>query len=151
MSNPTLPLTLDEKERLRKAKIKISEIHSQSTEQLAEILNASYERTKEMKGLAEFQLVPSIGHKLAEKLVYQLQIFSLEAIKDKHGAELLDELEKRLGVWTDSCVEDQIRCVVAYANSPAFDKQWFDFTSERKRYRERMGYPKDRPEKPWYE
>ncbi|WP_174615579.1 helix-hairpin-helix domain-containing protein [Virgibacillus ihumii] len=151
MSNPRLPLTPDEKAKLKKAKIKISEIHNQSTGQLSGILNASYGRTNQIKGLAEFQLVPSIGHKLAEKLVYQLQIFSLEEIKDKHGAALLDELEQRLGVWTDSCVEDQIRCVVAFANNPALDRQWFDFTDERKRYRERVGYPEERPKKAWYE
>ncbi|WP_342742102.1 helix-hairpin-helix domain-containing protein [Virgibacillus siamensis] len=104
---------------------------------MAEILSVPYERAKELKGLAEFQLVPSIGHKLAEKLIYQLQIFSLEEVKDKQGAELLNDLEQRLGVWTDSCVEDQLRCVVAFANNPESDRQWFDFTDERKRYREK--------------
>ncbi|WP_164670829.1 helix-hairpin-helix domain-containing protein [Virgibacillus doumboii] len=151
MSNPKLPLTPNEKAKLRKAKLKISEIHTQRVEQLIEILNVPNERAKELLGLAEFQLVPSIGHKLAEKLVYQLNIFSMEEIKNKNGAKLLDKLEKRLGVWTDSCVEDQIRCVVSYANAPNPDVQWFDFTEERKRYREKVGYPEDRPVKAWYE
>ncbi|MBT2214380.1 Pathogenicity locus [Virgibacillus dakarensis] len=150
-TNPKLPLTHDEKARLQKAKIKISGIHSLSTNQLAQILNISEDRSLVVKALAEFQTVPSIGHKLAEKLVNVLKIYSLQEIKDKNGAILFDSLEKKLDVWTDSCVEDQIRCVINFANEPSSGKQWFDFTNERKRYRELFGYPKDRPQKAWYE
>ncbi|WP_235000398.1 helix-hairpin-helix domain-containing protein [Virgibacillus dakarensis] len=115
-TNPKSPLTHDEKARLQKAKIKISEIHSLSTIQLAQILNISEDRSLVVKALAEFQTVPSIGHKLAEKLVNVLKIYSLQEIKDKNGAILFDSLEKKLGVWTDSCVEDQIRCGINFAN-----------------------------------
>ncbi|WP_188454819.1 helix-hairpin-helix domain-containing protein [Virgibacillus oceani] len=149
--NPTLPLTADEKAKLRKAKIKIGEVHTLDTEQLIRLLNISDERAKVLKGLAEFQLVPSIGSKLAEKLVYRLNFYELDELKDKNGAELFDKLEQSLGVWTDSCVEDQIRCIVHYANAPGSARQWFDFTKERKEYREKVGYPKDRPKKAWYE
>ncbi|WP_231572536.1 helix-hairpin-helix domain-containing protein [Halobacillus sp. BBL2006] len=86
--------------------------------------------------MAEFQTVPSIGYKLAEKWVFKLDIFSLSEIKDKNAPQLFDQLVKQLGVWTDSCVEDQIRCVINYANDPESSKQWFDFTKERKAYRE---------------
>ena len=85
-----------------------------------------------IKGLADFQHVPSIGYKLAEKLVYNLNIYSLEEIKAKNGAELFDELERRLNVWTDSCVEDRIRWVIHYANDSTSNRQWFDFANERK-------------------
>ncbi|GIO25195.1 hypothetical protein J11TS1_37760 [Oceanobacillus sp. J11TS1] len=64
---------------------------------------------------------------------------------------MFDNLEKQLGVWTDSCVEDQIRCVMNYANHPDSNRQWFDFTNERKAYREKVGYPLSRPKKAWYE
>ncbi|WP_233549531.1 helix-hairpin-helix domain-containing protein [Lysinibacillus yapensis] len=72
-------------------------------------------------------------------------------MKDKNGADLFDELEQRLNVWTDSCVEDQIRCVINYANDSNSSLQWFDFTSERKNYREKVGYPERRPKTAWYE
>ena len=150
-SNPKLPLTQSEKTKLRKAKVKISEVHTLSIDQLIEIMDTSLERAKIIKGLAEFQNAPSIGYKLAEKLVYKLNINSLNAIKDKNGAALFDELEQRLNVWTDSCVEDQIRCVIQYANDSTSKRQWFDFTNERKQYREKMGYPETRPKTAWYE
>ncbi|MEN2464429.1 helix-hairpin-helix domain-containing protein [Ornithinibacillus sp. FSL M8-0202] len=150
-SNPKLPLTLEERVMLRKAKVKLTEIRTLYTERIASLLNASIDRARIIKGLAEFQTVPSIGYKLAEKLVYQLNIYSLNEIKDKQGAQLFDELEQQLGVWTDGCVEDQIRCVVYYANHPTSKKQWFDFTHERKKYREKNGYPANRPQSAWYD
>lgn len=131
-----LPLTNEEKSKLRKSKVKISEIHTFHTEQIANKLNIPFTKTKGLKGLAEFQTVPSIGYKLAEKWVFKLDIFSLSEIKDKNAPQLFDQLVKQLGVWTDSCVEDQIRCVINYANDPESSKQWFDFTKERKAYRE---------------
>jgi len=150
-SNPKLSLTQNEKTKLRKAKVKISEVHTLNIEQLAQLLNISVERARTIKGLADFQIVPSIGYKLAEKLVYRLNIYSLSEIKDKNGADLFDELEQHLGVWTDGCVEDQIRCVVNYANDPNSSMQWFDFTNERKKYREKVGYPEGRPKIAWNE
>ncbi|WP_163972000.1 helix-hairpin-helix domain-containing protein [Oceanobacillus halotolerans] len=150
-STTKLPLTREEKLKLRKAKVKISELHTFNTEQIAYMLNISLEKAKIYNGLAQFQTVPSIGYQLAEKLVFNLSIFSLAEIKDKSGAQIFDQLEKQLGVWTDSCVEDQIRCVINYANNPMSSKKWFDFTDERKAYREKMGYPENRPIKAWYE
>ncbi|NRD79921.1 Pathogenicity locus [Bacillus sp. BRMEA1] len=144
-SNTKLPLTGDEKLKLRRAKIKISELYHFEVDKIAHILNTPVEKARLLKGLAEFQSIPSIGYKLAENLVFDLNIFSLSEIKDKNGAELFNQLEKKLGVLTDSCVEDQFRCVVHYANNPKSNKQWFDFTEERKAYREIVGFPIDRP------
>lgn len=150
-SNPKLFLTDDEKSKLRRAKVKIREIHTLNKEQIAQMLDISVERAKILKGLADFQSVPSIGSKLAEKLVFELNIFSLSEIKEKDGPKLFDELEQKLGVWTDSCVEDQIRCVINFSNNPESSKQWFDFTNERRVYRDKIGFPKNRPIKAWYE
>ncbi|MFF2176014.1 helix-hairpin-helix domain-containing protein [Lysinibacillus sp. NPDC058147] len=33
---------------------------------------------------------------------------------------------------TDSCVEYQIICIIHFANNPECEKQWFDFTTEKK-------------------
>lgn len=150
-SYPKLPLSNDEKKQLRKAKVKIGEIHTLNTTQIVEILETSIERARLVKALAEFQTVPTIGYELAEKLVFQLELFSLEEISQKNGAQLFDTLEQKMGVWTDSCVEDQIRCVIDYANNPGSNRKWFDFTNERKSYRSTFGYPEDRPKKAWYD
>lgn len=150
-SSLKLPLSSDEKKQLRKAKVKIAEIPNLNTNQIEELLDISRERARLIKALAEFQKVPSIGYGLAEKLVIQLNIYSLEEISQKDGAQLFDKLEQRMGIWTDSCVEDQIRCVIHYANNPCSNKQWFDFTNERKMYRKTFGFPKDRPKKAWYD
>ncbi|UOQ92128.1 helix-hairpin-helix domain-containing protein [Halobacillus shinanisalinarum] len=149
--NPKLPFEKDEKAKLRKAKVKISDIHNKEVDELSKILCVPMNRARLIKGLASFQLVPSIGEKLAEKIVHNLEINSLHEIRDENGAELFDKLESNLGVWTDPCVEDQIRCVIYYANHPKSNKQWFDFTEERKLYRQRNGYPESRPKKAWYE
>lgn len=149
--NPKLPLSDNERVNLRRSKVKLSEIHKLELNYFAEILCVSLERAREVKGLATFQHVPSIGHKLAEKIVHILNIYSLEDIKDEDGAELFDRLERRMGVWTDSCVEDQIRCIIYFANNPKSDKNWFEFTEERKLFRQQHGYPNSRPKKAWYE
>ncbi|WP_077619568.1 helix-hairpin-helix domain-containing protein [Bacillus sinesaloumensis] len=150
-STPKLPLTSEEKAKLRKAKVKIADLHKLTIAQIIQLLEIPEDRAQHIKGLAEFQSVPSIGGELASKLVNHLHLFSLQELKEKDGATLFNLLEKELGVWTDSCVEDQLRCVIHFANHPSSDKQWFDFTEERKQYREVYGYPKDRPTKAWYE
>lgn len=150
-SNIKLPLTQEEKVKLRKAKVKVGDMDSYHVEEIAHMLNIPLGKAKVLKGLVEFQTVPSIGYKLAEKLVFKLHLFSLSEVKDKNGAQLFDQLEQQLGVWTDSCVEDQIRCVINYANNPTSNKQWYDFTEDRKVYREKNGFPKNRPLKAWYE
>lgn len=38
-----------------------------------------------------------------------------------------------------------------YANNPDSKKQWWDFTSERKVFRNQFGYPADRPTIAWFE
>ncbi|MBB6453553.1 hypothetical protein HNQ94_002002 [Salirhabdus euzebyi] len=150
-ANPKLPLTDEERSSLRKSKIKLNTIIDMEETELSNVLNSSLQRASELRGLAIFQTVPSIGLKLAEKLVYKLNLYSLTDIKDKDGAQLLDELEVKLGVWTDPCVEDQIRCVIHYANNPSDDVQWFHFTEKRKWYRTKHGYPNSRPKMAWYE
>lgn len=151
VNSPTLPLTKAEKNQLRKAKIKMSDIRSFSAEYLVDLFDTTWQRANELKALAMFQTIPSIGVKLAENIVYQLNIYSLDELKDKDASRLFDQLEEKRDVWIDSCVEDQLRCVVNYANDPRSDKQWFAFTETRKKYRESHGYPKTRPDKAWFD
>lgn len=144
-------LTKEERVKLRKRKIKIADLADLSRDELLAVLETTEQRAKTITGLASFQQVPSVGLKLAEKMVYHLGLTSLDELKGADAAELFDQLEVRMGVWTDACVEDQIRCLIHHAEDPESMKVWHEFTSERKAYRKQFGYPSTRPEVPWYE
>lgn len=148
---PKLPLTDKEREQLRKGKIKLSEIKEMKANKLAALIEVPNERARELIGLAVFQSIPSVGPKLAHNLAVDLRFSALEDVKNRRGEELVHELEKKYGVWMDPCVEDVMRCVVYHANHPGSDKNWWEFTEERKKYREIYGYPDDRPVKAWHE
>ncbi|SIN65900.1 helix-hairpin-helix domain-containing protein [Algoriphagus halophilus] len=149
-ASPKLNLSLEERTNLRKAKIKISGILEMPFDELEIILNASSERVKTLHALAEFQTVPSIGVKLSEDLIV-MGYYSLKDLKEKNGAKLLEEFERKQGYWTDPCVEDQFWLITDYARNPRIDKNWWDYTQERKNYRLENGYPADRPKRAWYE
>ncbi|QAS54309.1 helix-hairpin-helix domain-containing protein [Halobacillus litoralis] len=146
-----IPLTNGEKAKLRKRKMRIAHIPELSIADLAEILEVPEKRAQELKGIAIFQQIPSIGHHLAAKMVHNLGICSLEELKGADGAVLCDRLELEMGVWTDPCVEDQIRCLVHHSEHQDSKMQWHHFTSERKKYRSHYGYPETRPKLAWYE
>lgn len=152
MPVPKLPLTEIERKQLRAHKIKLLQIAEYDEEHLALTLNISLDRAKLLIALALFQQVPSIGPKLAYNLV-ELGFYSLDDIRSRgeSGAELVDRLEKLHGVWMDPCVEDVMRLAVHHAYHRNSDKQWWDFTTERKAYRSKNGYPEDRPSKAWHE
>jgi hypothetical protein len=95
-------------------------------------------------------LIPSIGPKVAQRVI-DLGYYSVKEIKNEDGADLINRLEEHYGYWEDPCVEDSLRCIVHYANRPNSEKSWFDFTEERKRYRQEYGYPIERPQLAWYE
>lgn len=146
----TLPLSESEKSNLRKNKVKTADLLDFAVDELEVLLNTTPERAKEIHALAEFQTVPSIGIKFAEDLVF-LGYYSLSEVKDKNGAILTDEYEKKKGYWTDPCVEDQFRLVVNFAETNDSTKRWWNFTEERKKFRQAKGYPYDRPQKAWHE
>jgi hypothetical protein len=150
IKNIKLPLTEVEKANLRKNKIKIKNILDFASDELEVFLNVTNERAKEIYALAEFQTVPSIGIKFAEDLVF-LGYYSINELKYKDGAKLIDEYELKKGFWIDPCVEDQFRLVVNFANTHDTKKTWWDFTEERKKFRAENGYPKSRPQKSWVE
>ena len=145
-----LPLTPTEKKNLQKNKSKIANILNYSIDELGVILEISPERAKEIQALAIFQQIPSIGIKFAEDLVY-LGYYSLKELENKDGAKLVEAYERKKGYWIDSCVEDQFRLAVHYANTKDDSKNWWDFTAERKKYRSENGYPADRPTTAWHE
>ena len=149
-ANIKLGLTPEETKRLRANKIKQSDISEYLVDDLCAILNVPVMRAKEIYALAAFQSVPSIGIKFAQDLI-SLGYYSLDELKVKDGAKLIENLELLTGTWIDPCVEDQCRLVVDYANNRDNSKNWWDYTEERKKYRLENGYPANRPQKAWFE
>ena len=142
-----LPLSESERSYLRKKRIRISQILTKSTEELKIILNCTTERANELKGLLDFQQIPSIGLGAAKMMVHVLGFYSVNDVRNEDPAELFDRYEKLVGSRVDPCVEDQFRCIVYHANELNSVLEWFDFTDERKEYRAKYGYPSDRPVK----
>jgi len=147
--NP-LEVTPAEIKKLRTHKIKKSEIHLHKVEALQQLLNTSKIRAMELYALSEFQSLPSVGIRFAHDLI-GMGYYSLRDLKRKDGAKLTDQYEVQTGAWIDPCVEDQFRLVVHYAQHPDSKLNWWDFTPQRKAFREKNGYPATRPQKPWFE
>ena len=145
-----LGLTPEETKRLRAYKIKHAEVSEYLVDDLSALMNVHATRAKEIYALAVFQSVPSVGIKFAQDLI-SLGYYSLDELKDKDGAKLIEDLELSTGTWIDPCVEDLFRLVVDYANNHDNSKKWWDFTEERKKYRIQNGYPANRPQKSWFE
>lgn len=147
--NP-LDVTPAEVKKLRALKIKKSEMHLHKIEVLQKLLDTSKIRAMELFALSEFQSLPSIGIRFAHDLI-GMGYYSLKDLKSKDGATLTNQYELQKGVWIDPCVEDQFRLVVHFANHPNSKLNWWNFTPERKVFREQHGYPSTRPKKPWFE
>lgn len=149
-ANIQLNLSDSERKNFRRSKVKKIDISEFAYDELAVLLNVSDIRAKEICALADFQQIPSIGIEFAKDLIF-LGYYSVLELAGKSGAELTDHYEKKKGFKTDPCVEDQFRLVVHFAKNKDYSKKWWDFTNERKKYRDEFGYPKDRPEKNWTE
>jgi hypothetical protein len=143
-------LTDAEKQTLKAQKINQKILQDHAPDEVAVLLNASPKRAKELQALADFQSIPSLGINFAEELIGQ-GYYSLEQLKGKDAVELFDAFEKHCGTWADPCVEDSYRLLVHYIEKRDDSKRWWHFTAERKAYREKHGFPADRPKTPWYE
>lgn len=139
-----LELSPDEKLLLKQKGITQKALMNYAIDKIIHVIKPSAQRAKTIQALFEFQQIPSIGIRFAHDLIF-LGYYNLNELKDKKGSELLDQYEKKRGCRVDPCVEDQFRLVVHYANHPDSQKQWWDFTAERKAYRSQHGYPSTRP------
>lgn len=149
-SNIKLELSDHERKNLRQQKIKKSDLLNYAADEISVLINISELRAREIYALADFQRIPSIGVEFAKDMIF-LGFYKVADLSEKNGAELVDEYEKKKGYKTDPCVEDQFRLAVDFAKNEDYSKNWWDFTHERKMYREMFGYPTDRPEKSWTE
>lgn len=141
-----LGLSPSEKGRLRRNGIILKDIGKYSVDDLTRILNGSKQRAREVFALTEFQSAPSLGLKFAHDLI-GLGFYSFDDLKDENAAEMFNQLEHNHGSILDPCVEDQCRLAVHYANNRDSRKCWWDFTAERKKFRDVYGYPATRPGK----
>ena len=141
-----LPLSEMERNYLRKNRVRINQILTKTTEELKFILNCSTERANELKGLVDFQQIPSIGLGAAKMMVHVLGFYAVNDVRNENPAELFDRYERLVGCRVDPCVEDQFRCIVYHANELNSVLEWPDFTDERKAYRNTHGYPSNRPD-----
>ncbi|MCQ6957324.1 helix-hairpin-helix domain-containing protein [Mucilaginibacter aquariorum] len=143
-------LSTAEKQKLKEQKVSQKMLGDYAPDEIAAMLGASPQRAKELAALAEFQSIPSLGPGFAKELIAQ-GYYSLEQLKGKSAVELFDAYEKHCGCWADPCVEDSYRLLVHYIGHRDESKRWWNFTGERKAYREQSGFPADRPTKAWYE
>ena len=142
--NIDLELTAGEKQLLKTKGITQKSIRDYAIDEIVAILNASSDRAKTLTALFEFQSIPSVGIKFAKDIIL-LGYYNLTSLKDRSGPELFDNYEKAIGCRIDPCVEDQFRLTVHYANYHDSTKKWWDFTTERKAFRNKYGYPANRP------
>ncbi len=145
-----LDLSITEKLQLKKNGLIISRLNEFAADEISVLLNTNKQRANEISALITFQTIPSIGPKFARDLV-SLGHYSIDDLLNKEGSTLFDELERKQGFWTDPCVEDQFRLAVHHARHRGSNKNWWDFTAERKAYRAQYGYPPERPSKAWHE
>jgi hypothetical protein len=143
-------LTVAEKQSLKAKKVSQKMLQDYAPDEIAGLLNAWPQRAKELQALAEFQSIPSLGINFAEELISQ-GYYSLQQLKGKSAVTLFNAFERHCGAWADPCVEDSYRLLVHYIETGDDTKRWWNFTAERKAYREKFGFPADRPVKPWYE
>ncbi len=143
-------LTLAEKQILKAKKVSQKLLQNYAPDEIATLLEASVQRARELNALAEFQSIPSLGINFAEELISQ-GYYTLEQLKGRSAVELFNAFEQHCGTWADPCVEDSYRLLVHYIENRDDSKRWWDFTAERKAYREKYGFPANRPQKPWYQ
>ena len=148
--NINYELSPEERQKLKQQKISQKALFNYAPDEVATLLGASPQRAKELQALAEFQSIPSLGIGFAKELIAQ-GYYTLDQLKGKTAVELFDAFEKYAGCWADPCVEDSYRLLVHYIENRDEGKRWWDFTAGRKAYRERFGFPVDRPKRAWYE
>lgn len=150
MKQIKLKLLAQEKAYLKEAGMRIGQLQELAIDEIENILKTSFTRAREINALIVFQKIPTIGIRFAEDLVF-LGYFSVKELKEKNGAKLFEEYEMKKGYWVDPCVEDQFRLVVHFAKTQDNTKKWWDFTTERKAYRQKNAYPANRPKTAWHE
>lgn len=150
MKTIKLDLTASEKQQLKQKRVKINRLAEYAADEINALLNIGTQRANELSASITFQSIPSIGPKFARDLI-SLGYYTIDDLFDRDAPTLFNELERKQGFWTDPCVEDQFWLVVHYAKHRGSNKNWWDFTAERKVYRVEYGYPTDRPATAWHE
>lgn len=86
-TNPKLPLTEQERKSFRRAKVRLSDVAALSVAELVDRTGLTKSRAEELRGLAEFQTVPSLGPRFAANLI-GMGYSSLAQLSTSQGASL---------------------------------------------------------------
>lgn len=128
-----LPLTLEERYALRRARILLREVSSFTNSALSEATGLKQARCKMLIALAQFQTLGSIGENIAQAL-WDLGLTSVADLVDQDPYEMYQNYSAQVGYRVDPCVEDTFRCAVAQAKYPDLPKhlrQWWEWGSQR--------------------
>jgi hypothetical protein len=123
MSLPKLDLTQEERNSLRKGKIRLSDLASQTAAELSRTTGIAVRRCRELVSLAQFQTLGSVGLESARDLL-ALGFVDLEGLKQGDPVEMYDRLKSRSGGQLDPCVEDVFRCAIAQAQDPHLSSEF---------------------------
>jgi hypothetical protein len=130
---PKLPLSPQERTALRRAHLRAVDFAARGLEQLDEALDGAIgtHRLRELRALALFQQLPSIGPAMAADLVL-LGYHAPEELVGEDPERMLRKLE-RLAGKQDPCVGDCLHCAVYYAEHPdaPHDKPWWHWSALR--------------------
>ena len=132
-NNPSLSLTKDERNRLRRAKIRLADLSSLTVDSLNKATGMKLSRCKEIIESSVFQSLGSVGHLMAQK-IRLLGYSSLSELSEANPYEMYERFCHIAGCRVDPCVEDVFRCAVAQAKYPDMPedlKQWWMWTDKR--------------------
>jgi len=130
---PKLPLTINEKIQLKKARITLAKIATFSPIDLARLIHSSIDRCAQLIALSQFQTLISVGPSLAQDL-YDLGFCDLKSLKKANPHKMFEELSALRGTAIDPCVEDVFRCAVEQMKNPNLSKelkQWWYWSNQR--------------------
>ena len=128
-----LPLTLEERSALRRARILLREVSLFSYHDLCEATEIDKSRCKMLIALAQFQTLGSIGENIAQAL-WGLGFTSVADLANKDPYEMYQNYSVQVGYRADPCVEDTFRCAVAqakYSNLSQHLKCWWEWSAQR--------------------
>lgn len=138
---PKLPLTDDERQRLRAARVKLAAMADCSLEDLAAIIAQPVERARFLRSLALFQRLANTGPETAKDL-WVLGFREYADLAEGEPARMYQDLCAHAGVRLDPCVEDSLRLCVAQVRFPGLPEErlrWWLWSDQR-------GQPVRRPD-----
>ncbi len=131
--NIKLPITPDERDSLRRAKLKAVELAFLTAKALAERAGIPVKRGEYLVAIAQFQHLGSVGPASAQDL-WDLGYKSVSQLASQDPFAMYQKLQIIHRRKMDPCVEDVFRCAVAqatYPDLPEEKKLWWNWGADR--------------------